>query len=223
MHRLSRPSCGNSGERFPPAQLETVLLQSSRNFYQDFRNTLILMTSNLGAEAVAEFFRREEKRDSRAISVEESERRFRLLGQQLARSQFPAELVGRLDEVRVALWSPYRPLLTVGRIRIRIQVLVFKPLAAEDLQRICALQLEKVVRAPLASQRGVGAAFSPDLAAVIVRWTTQERAADDGTEALGLGLGSGSELGQGSYGARSLRQSIQRMLLRPCARFLLEV
>ena len=219
MHRLSRPSSGNSGERFPPAQLENVLSQSSRNFYQDFRNTLILMTSNLGAEAVAEFFRREEKRDSRAISVEESERRFRLLGQQLARSQFPAELVGRLDEVRVVLWSPNGPLLTVGRIRI--QVLVFKPLAAEDLQRICALQLEKVVRAPLASQRGVGAAFSPDLAAAIVRWTTQERAAADGTEALGLG--SGSELGQGSYGARSLWQSIQRMLLRPCARFLLEV
>ena len=58
------------------------------------------MTSNLGAEAVAEFFRREEKLgSSRAVSVEESERRFRLLGQQLARSQFPAELVGRLDEV----------------------------------------------------------------------------------------------------------------------------
>ena len=56
------------------------------------------MTSNLGAEVIEDYFR-QQGQQSGAIAVEESERRARLLGQQLARSQFPAELVGRLDEV----------------------------------------------------------------------------------------------------------------------------
>ena len=56
------------------------------------------MTSNLGAEVIEDYFRHQGQQ-SGAIAVEESERRARLLGQQLARSQFPAELVGRLDEV----------------------------------------------------------------------------------------------------------------------------
>ena len=180
------------------------------------------MTSNLGAELIEDYFR-QQGQQGEALAVEESERMARFLGQQLARSQFPAELVGRLDEVIRTYPNPtsQNNILTAP-YHVRAQVLVFKPLAEEDLQKICALQLDKVVLTPLSAQRGVNATLSPDLPAVIVRLSLQERVANE-TVGLGLGSGSGLGLGQGSYGARTLWQSIQRMLLRPCARFLLEV
>lgn len=93
----------------------------------DFRNTLLLLTSNLGAEAITAHFMRDGERATNA--KEESERSSRYLGLQLARSHFSRELVARLDDV-----------------------LLFQPLSKEDLQRICERQLCKGVELPLLKQ-----------------------------------------------------------------------
>jgi ATP-dependent Clp protease ATP-binding subunit ClpB len=111
--------------------LEDGRLTDSKGHIVNFRNTIIIMTSNLGAEVIMERLR-DVTTGSMDVAYEETRRAILQLLQQRMRPEF----LNRIDEV-----------------------LVFRPLSRGDLHRIVEIQFERLVRSNLQRQ-GMDAAIS---------------------------------------------------------------
>jgi ATP-dependent Clp protease ATP-binding subunit ClpB len=104
--------------------LDDGRLTDSRGHVVNFRNTILIMTSNLGAELIVDRFRRQDGGDVESV-YEETRRDVTQLLQRALRPEF----FNRIDEV-----------------------LVFHPLSKGSLHHIVELQFNRLVRVPLRRQ-----------------------------------------------------------------------
>jgi ATP-dependent Clp protease ATP-binding subunit ClpB len=142
--------------------LDDGRLTDSQGRMVDFRNSVIIMTSNVGSQFILE----------RAGSGDWTDVETHVLGE--LRRSFRPEFLNRIDDI-----------------------IVFRPLTQEQLQRIVELQLDRV-RAMLA-ERSISLRLTPEAERVI---------AEDGYDP--------------AFGARPLKRSIQRLVQNPLAVLLLE-
>ncbi|HEX6307898.1 MAG TPA: ATP-dependent chaperone ClpB [Longimicrobiales bacterium] len=142
--------------------LDDGRLTDSQGRLVDFRNAVIIMTSNVGSQFILERTGTTEWSDVEAYVLAELRRSFR------------PEFLNRIDDI-----------------------IVFRPLAQEQLQRIVELQLDRV-RGMLAD-RGITLRLTPEAERVI---------AQDGYDP--------------AFGARPLKRAIQRLVQNPLAVMLLE-
>jgi ATP-dependent Clp protease ATP-binding subunit ClpB len=149
--------------------LDEGRLTDSQGHVVSFKNTIIIMTSNLGSQLIQE-----------RLSTITSENRESVMGElrtrlfELVRQKLPPEFLNRLDDI-----------------------IVFKPLTAEEIRQIVDLQLERVVR--MLKANNIGMEISDE--------------AKDWIAKLGYDI---------SYGARPLKRVIQRHLINPLSTMLLE-
>jgi ATP-dependent Clp protease ATP-binding subunit ClpB len=123
----------------------------------DFRNTVVIMTSNIGSDQIQQLAARGKVQEIREAAME------------ALRSEFRPEFLNRVDEV-----------------------VVFRPLAREDLSRIVEIQLERLRK--LLAER--------DLTLELTEGA-REAVADAGYDPV--------------FGARPLKRAIQRMIQDPLA------
>ncbi|MCA1481825.1 AAA family ATPase, partial [Bradyrhizobium sp. NBAIM08] len=112
--------------------LDEGRLTDSQGHTVNFTNTIIIMTSNLGSHLIQE----------RLASVT-AENRDRIMSElrvelnELVRAKMPPEFLNRIDDI-----------------------IVFKPLTAEEIRRIVGLQVERV--AQMLKNNGIGLDISSD-------------------------------------------------------------
>ena len=97
-------------------------LSDSKGNAVDYRNTVILMTSNLGSEALANVTATDADGEDPEYINEAVRKRKTELATKLVHSHFSPEFVNRLDDI-----------------------IVFNPLSKPAMLRICNLQLQKVI------------------------------------------------------------------------------
>jgi len=136
----------------------------------DFSNCVLVMTSNLGSQAIQTFTEEEVGRSEKKL---EGNDRLNSLVMGIVAQHFRPEFINRIDDV-----------------------VVFRPLAQEDIERIAVLQLE-LLNQRLAEQN-LSLVLSP---------TAMERLCQAGYDPV--------------YGARPLKRAIQRMVENPLAEALL--
>jgi ATP-dependent Clp protease ATP-binding subunit ClpB len=143
-------------------------LTDSRGFTVDFRNTIIIMTSNVGSQYFKKIgaigFGREEQKEFENYK----DRALKAL-----KDLFKPEFLNRIDEI-----------------------IVFKPLLKQDLEKIVKLQLDKVSERLAA--KGIRVQFAPDIYNLLL-----EKGFDH------------------EYGARPLKRWIQRLILDPLSQNLI--
>lgn len=96
-------------------------LSDSKGNAVDYRNTVILMTSNLGSDALASITATDADGEDPELAKEAVRKRKTEIATKLVHSHFSPEFVNRLDDV-----------------------IVFNPLSEPAMLRICNLQLQKV-------------------------------------------------------------------------------
>jgi len=96
-------------------------LSDSQGHAVDYRNTVILLTSNLGSDQLAQIANTPEDGEDPVARAEALRKRKTDTATKIVHSHFSPEFVNRLDDV-----------------------IVFNPLSPEAMLRICSLQLEKV-------------------------------------------------------------------------------
>jgi ATP-dependent Clp protease ATP-binding subunit ClpB len=141
--------------------LEDGRLTDGQGRTVEFKNAIVIMTSNIGSDLILE-------------SGGEGGERMRARLLEALRGHFRPELLNRIDEI-----------------------LVFDPLTTEALERIVALELEKVARR--LRDRELSLHVDPDVLAYLAR---------EGYDPV--------------YGARPLRRLIERLVQNPLARRLLQ-
>jgi len=141
--------------------LEDGRLTDGKGRTVDFRNTVLVMTSNVGSTAIFELAHRDPER-ARKEAME------------ALRSAFRPEFINRIDEI-----------------------VIFNPLAKEQLERIVVLLLQGVEH--LLAERQITLELTPAAKELLVR---------EGYDP--------------AYGARPLRRTIQRMVQDPLAMQILE-
>jgi ATP-dependent Clp protease ATP-binding subunit ClpB len=142
--------------------LDDGRLTDSQGRTVDFRNTVIIMTSNVGSQYILERAGADDWEQVESFVLGELRRHFR------------PELLNRIDDI-----------------------IVFRPLAQEQLRRIVELQLERLRR--MLAERGIGLRLSPE---------AERHIAEVGYEP--------------AFGARPLKRAIQRLVQNPLAMLLLE-